>query len=453
MAMENDLRRDEMKKLVLRIAIPSMLAQFVSVLYSVVDRMYIGNIPQIGSMALAGVGVCSPVVTMIGSVAFWVGTGGAPLMSIRMGEGEMEKAKQILSNCFALLCLFSVVVLAVVLPLRRPMLMFFGASEAIYPYAEQYFTVYVLGTAFALLSTGLNQFIICQGYAKKGMMAVLLGAVLNIILDPIFIFGFSMGVRGGALATVLSQLASAVYVLRFLRRKSIPVPLSWGRLASPVVKRVLLLGFTPFCIIALDNVMMIAMNAVLQRYGGPAQGDALVTCATVAQSFLLVVTMPLGGISGGTQTILAYNYGARQMDRVLKAQKLIFLLCVSYTTLLFLIAWLGGTAFVRLFTQDPVLAQQAYTSIKICTLAIIPLGIQYEIVDGFTALGQVRLSFSLSCWRKLVYFAAIFILPAFFGAQAVFFSEPVSDVLGPIVSILFHRLFMKKVLQRRMELA
>ena len=234
------------------------------------------------------------------------------------------------------------------------------------------------------------------------------------------------------MATVLSQLASAVYVLRFLRRKSIPVPLSWGRLASPVVKRVLLLGFTPFCIIALDNVMMIAMNAVLQRYGGPAQGDALVTCATVAQSFLLVVTMPLGGISGGTQTILAYNYGARQMDRVLKAQKLIFLLCVSYTTLLFLIAWLGGTAFVRLFTQDPVLAQQAYTSIKICTLAIIPLGIQYEIVDGFTALGQVRLSFSLSCWRKLVYLRpSLFSLP--FLAPRRSFSQSLCRMsLGPL---------------------
>ena len=206
--MENDLGRDPIRQLVLRIAIPSMLAQFVSVLYSVVDRMYIGNIPEVGNLALAGAGVCGPIVTMIGSVAFLVGVGGSPLVSIRMGAGDNEGAKRILANCFVLLVGLAAALMALAYATRRPVLMLFGASEASLPYAETYYSVYLTGTVFALLSTGMNQFIICQGFAKKGMLSVMLGAVLNIVLDPVFIFVLDMGVAGAAVATVLSQLAS-----------------------------------------------------------------------------------------------------------------------------------------------------------------------------------------------------------------------------------------------------
>ena len=203
MKIENDLGKDNIHSLVWRIAIPSMLAQFVSVLYSIVDRMYIGNIPEIGDMALAGVGICGPVVTMVGSIASLVGVGGAPLVGISMGEGNLRYAKKILSNCFLLIWVFSALIMATILPLRGVILPAFGASETTYPYAEQYFFIYLLGTPFALMATGLNQFVICQGYAKAGMKSVVLGAVTNIILDPIFIFGLKMGVRGGALATVI----------------------------------------------------------------------------------------------------------------------------------------------------------------------------------------------------------------------------------------------------------
>lgn len=449
MTPENDLGKGEIRKLVWRIAIPSMLAQFVNVLYSIVDRMYIGNIKEAGGLALAGVGVCGPVVTMIGSVAFLVGIGGAPLMSIRMGEGKIEEAKKIVANCFLTLCVFAAVLTAVVIPLRQPMLTLFGASGNIYPYADAYFTVYVSGTVFALLSTGMNQFIIAQGFAKRGMFSVLLGAILNIILDPIFIFALNMGVRGGAIATVISQAASAAYVLFFLFGKKVTIKISFGGYSMKIIRRVLLLGLSPFLIIALDNVMIIAMNAVLQKYGGPDSGDQLITCATIAQSFMLVVTMPLGGISGGTQTILSYNYGAGQTLRVKKAQKYIFALCTGYTTLMFAVSFLASPLFVRLFTSDPELAKEAVNTIKICTAAIIPLGIQYPIVDGFTALGQVKYSFPLSCWRKLVYFLCVFILPPFLGAKSVFLAEPISDVLGPIVSITVQAIAMKKVLAKR----
>lgn len=449
MVMENDLGKDNIWKLVWHIAIPSMLGQFVSVLYSIVDRMYIGNIPEIGELALAGVGICGPVVTMVGSVAFLVGIGGSPLMSMSMGEGNMEKAKKILSNCFILICVFAVALMAIVIPLRRPMLMLFGASESTYPYADEYFTIYMCGTLFALIANGMNQFVICQGYAKVGMKSVILGAVLNILLDPVFIFVFDMGVAGGALATILSQLASASYVLRFLFSYVVPVRITFGGYSWKIIRRVLCLGFTPFLIIAVDNVMIIAMNAVLQKYGGPQNGDMLVTCATIVQSFMLVVTMPLGGISGGTQTILGYNYGAKQFQRVKTAQKYIIGLCAGYTAIMFVLARLMGPLFVCLFTQDALIAEKAVWAIGVCTLAIIPLGVQYELIDGFTAIGQVRFSLPLSFWRKLVYFAAIFILPAIWGAESIFYAEPLSDIFGPLASILVYVIAMPKILRAK----
>ena len=451
MSARNDLGRDEIGKLVLRIALPSMLAQFVSVLYSIVDRMYIGHIPGEGDAALAGVGVCGPVVTMAGSVAFLIAVGGAPLMSMRMGEGREDEAARILSTCARMLVVASVLLMALVLPLREPMLHLFGASEATYPCAEAYFTVYICGTLFALLSTGLNQFIIAQGFARTGMLLVMLGAALNIALDPVFIFLLGWGVRGAAAATVLSQLVSAAGALRFLTGRQAALRLARRPFSAQIAKKVLRLGFAPFSIIAVDNAMIIAMNAVLQRYGGAAHGDMLVTCATIAQSFMLVVTMPLGGITSGTETILAFNYGALRVDRVREGQRRIFSLCVLYTAVMFVLARLAGPLFVRLFTQDAQQAALSFWAIRVCTLAVIPLGVQYEVVDGFTALGQVRLAFALSFFRKLVYFIALFALPALLGARAAFYAEPVSDVIGPAVSICVHRIMMNRVLSRRLE--
>ena len=348
MKLENNLGTDAIRPLVLRIAIPSMLAQFVSVLYSIVDRMYIGNIPDVGSVALAGAGVCGPVVTMVGSVAFWVGIGGSPLMSMKMGQGDMKTAKKILANSFLLLAVASVLLVALIYPFREPMLRYFGASDTTYPYASTYFSIYLTGTFFALMATGMNQFIISQGFAKTGMYSVIIGAVLNIVLDPVFIFALHMGVAGAAVATVLSQMASCAFVLSFLFGKKVPVKISFGGYDRKLIQRILLVGFTPFIIIAVDNVMIISMNSVLQTYGGPGEGDMLITCATIVQSFMLVITMPLGGITGGTQTILAFNYGAGQPDRVKKAQRFIFLLSAGYTTILFILAQTAGHIFVRL---------------------------------------------------------------------------------------------------------
>ena len=449
MKRENDLGKDPIRSLVLRVALPSMLAQFVSVFYSIVDRMYIGNIPEIGDTALAGVGICGPIVTLVGAFAFLVGVGGAPLMSIRLGEGNRSAAERILANCFLMLLLLSAVLTAASLLLREKLLMWFGASPVTFPYANAYITIYLMGTVFALLSSGLNQFIVCQGFANAAMRSVLLGAVLNIALDPVFIFLLDMGVRGAALATVLSQMASCAYVLLFLFGRRPPVRITFGGYRLKIVRSVLTVGLTSFLIIAMDNVMIIAMNTLLQRYGGAGEGDMLVTCATIMQSFMLMVTMPLGGITGGTQSILGFNYGARRPDRVLEAQKYIVLLCLLFTTVFFLVAQLIPQVFVLIFTRDPEYVAMASRAIRIFTLGIIPLGIQYTIVDGFTGMGVVRASLPLSFWRKGLYFVSLFVLPALFGAQAVFFTGPIADFGGTAVSVTVYLLTIKRILGRR----
>ena len=449
MKRENDLGKDPIRSLVLRVALPSMLAQFVSVFYSIVDRMYIGNIPEIGDTALAGVGICGPIVTLVGAFAFLVGVGGAPLMSIRLGEGNRSAAERILANCFLMLLLLSAVLTAASLLLREKLLMWFGASPVTFPYANAYITIYLMGTVFALLSSGLNQFIVCQGFANAAMRSVLLGAVLNIALDPVFIFLLDMGVRGAALATVLSQMASCAYVLLFLFGRRPPVRITFGGYRLKIVRSVLTVGLTSFLIIAMDNVMIIAMNTLLQRYGGAGEGDMLVTCATIMQSFMLMVTMPLGGITGGTQSILGFNYGARRPDRVLEAQRYIALLCIAFTAVFFLVAQLIPQAFVLIFTRDPAYVSMASRAIRIFTLGIIPMGLQYTIVDGFTGMGVVRASLPLSFWRKGLYFVSLFVLPALFGAQAVFFTGPIADFGGTAVSVTVYLLTIKRILGRR----
>ncbi len=451
MANANRLGTQSIAKLVFQIAIPSMLAQFVSVFYSIVDRIFVGNTPDFGEQSLAGVGVCGPVVTMVGAFAFWVGIGGTPHMGIRMGEGRQKEAEQILSNCFLLLAIFAVALTALILPFQVSMLKLFGASAQTLDYAKGYFTIYISGTLFAFLSTGMNQFIISQGFSKQGMISVVIGAVLNILLDPLFIFVFQMGVKGAALATVISQAASAVYVYCFLRSRRSAVRLTFGGYCPKIMGQVLKTGITPFLIISIDSLMIIAMNGLLQKYGGPEQGDLLITCNTIVQSFVLVLTMPLGGISGGTQGILSYNYGACNRSRVLQAQRWIAGLCVGYTAILFILARTAGPLFCRLFTDDSDMIRQASRAIRICTLAAIPLGLQYAIVDGFTGMGQVAYSLPLSLWRKTVYFTSLFILPAVLDASAVFYALPISDVLGPAISIPVYFWGMKRVLKHREE--
>lgn len=445
MKLENNLDTDQVGRLVWRLAIPSMLAQFVSVLYSIVDRMYIGNIPQVGEMALAGVGICGPIVTLVSSVAYLVGIGGAPLMSIRLGQKNEESARQILANCFLLLSVLSLALTALSLAFRSNLLWWFGAGEQTYDYAYQYLTIYLSGTVFALMSLGMNQFIICQGFAKVAMATVVAGAVSNILLDPLFIFWFHMGVRGAALATVLSQVISSVLVLAFLFGRRIPIRITFGGYDWHIMRRVLLVGLTPFVIIAMDNVLIISLNTVIQRYGGAGQGDQLLTCATIAQSFMLMVTMPLGGITGGTETIMGYNYGAKRPDRIFRAQKAVAALGLVFTSVMFLIAQVFPELFVRIFTQNEEYVRLSVWAIRVYTLGIIPLAVQYTIVDGFTGMGISGVAISLSMWRKVVFLAGAFLIPLYFEVTRVFYTEVLSDYLGTVVSVVTYLLVFKRM--------
>ncbi|MDO5602809.1 MAG: MATE family efflux transporter [Oscillospiraceae bacterium] len=451
-AHQNDLGRDPVGRLVLRLAIPAMTAQFVNVLYGIVDRIFIGHIPGVGAAALAGAGICAPLTALLGSFASLVGLGGAPLAAMRMGEGRPEGARAILSNCAAALIGLSIVLTMAVLPLAQPLLLLFGASEATLPYARSYLTVYVLGTVFALVSLGLNHFIICQGHAGAGMATVLIGAALNLLLDPLFIFTFGLGVTGAAAATVLSQAASCAFVVAFLRSRRPQVRLVFSGYSLRILKRVAVLGLSPFLIIATDSLLLLVLNAVLQRYGGPSQGDLLVTACTVVQSFLQLVTMPMAGITGGTQPILSFNYGACKTGRIRLAERYILLLCVLFTGMMFIFARLFSGAFISVFTSDAAGAALAREGIHIVTLAIVPLAFQYTFVDGLTALGIARYAVSLSLFRKSVFLASTLIFPFYWGAAAAFYAQPAADALGAVVSSAVFLFSFERLMKKRREM-
>ena len=450
MRRTNDLGRDPVFPLVCRLAIPTMLAQFVNVLYSVVDRMYIGNIPEIGAAALAGVGVCGPIVTLLSSFATLVGLGGSPIMAMRMGEGNREEAGRILSNCFVLLALLAAGLTALFLLTKEQLLMWFGASDATFGYADTYLTIYTAGTFFALMATGMNSFLICQGFSGLGMATVVLGAVMNIILDPVFMFLLHMDVAGAAVATVLSQMTSCAFVLCTLRSRKMPVRLCLGRLKGRIVRRVFSFGLSPFLIIATDSVLLIILNTVLQRYGGPQEGDTLVTCATIVQSYLLIITMPMGGLTGGCQPVVSVNFGAGRVDRIKQALRCIIALCLGFALVMTLLTQLASQYFVRLFTSDGEILRRSVSYIKIFTCMILPLAVQYPLVDETTALGHVRLALFCSMFRKCVFLAGLLLLPALFSAEATFFSEPIADAVAAAVTTclclrFFPRIFAQRV--------
>lgn len=444
-----DLGKDPISSLVLRLAIPAMIAQFVNVLYSIIDRMYIGHIPKIGALALAGVGVCGPIVTLLLSFGTLVGLGGSILLGIRMGERDLPKARQILSNSFLMLCGFSVILTVAFLFMKDHLLIWFGASEITFPYADTYMTIYTAGTFFALMAAGLNYFINCQGFPVAGMTTVLIGAISNIILDPVFIFLFHMDVAGAAIATVISQMASCTFALLFLFSKKVHVRISFGNYSRRLMLNIIYLGMSPFLILATDSILLIVMNTVLQKYGGPKQGDMLITCATIVQSYMLLITSPMIGISGGTQAIISYNYGARQTQRVKKTVRTNLVLMLMFTTFMFILSRFIPGSFVRLFTSSKEYMDFSVWGIKIFTMMIIPLSFQYVFVDALTALERTKTALSLSVLRKLLYVAGTITLPLFFQASAAFYAEPLSDFVSAVVSTAAFLLIIDRHLKKR----
>lgn len=449
MKQKNNLGTDSTIKLVLKLAIPSMLAQLVNVLYGIIDRMYIGNIPEIGDVALAGVGICNPIVTLISSFAFLIGLGGAPLVAMRLGEKNIKGAKQILSNCFIMLIFLSIVLTTIFLLVKKPLLLTFGASTTTFVYANDYLSIYIIGTIFAILSMGLNQFIVCQGFSTIGMTTILIGAILNIILDPIFIFSLNLGVKGAAYATITSQAASAIFVIIFLSSKVVDVGLSIKDFSTKIIKRVITFGMSPFIIIATDSILILIMNLVLQKYGGIKEGDLLITCATIVQSYMQIIIMPLGGLTGGTQPILSYNFGAKNINKIKETYKCVTIFGLLYTSIMFILTILFSKYFVTIFTNNIQLINLSIWAIRVYTLCIIPLSLQYVIVDGFTALGIANIAIKLSLTRKSMFLIFTIVIPMYFGGTYTFFTEPLSDLISSIISIIIYTLTIKNVLLKR----
>lgn len=444
MKKANDFGRDSIPLLVLKISVPFMIAQFVNVFYSIVDRIYVGNIPGTGADALAGVGICAPIVTLLSSFGTLFGIGGSVLFSVRLGAGDEKGARRILANSFSMLMIASLALTGIFLLTKDWLLNWFGASQVTFPYADSYLTIYTAGTFFALISMGMNYFITAQGFPAQGMTTTLIGAVINIVLDPVFIFLFDMWVAGAAAATVIAQMSSCAFVLLTLRRKKMRVPLGVVKPELSMCRRIVKIGFSPFLILATDSIIIIALNVVLQHYGGKEYGDTLITAATIVQSYMLLITSPMLGITGGSQPLISYNYGAGRPDRIRKSFFWVLALCVCFTSVMFLISRFLPQYFVLIFTDHAEYAELAVWGIRAFTLLIVPLSFQYVIVDGLTALGMTKTSLSLSLIRKSLYFGATCILPLFFTAQSAFYAEPVADGTAVCIScMVFWHIYRK----------
>ena len=444
-------------KLLFKLAVPAVTAQLVNLLYNLVDRIYIGHIAEIGTEALTGVGVCLPIIMLISAFAYLVGSGGAPRASIFMGSGDNDTAEKILGNCFTLLLGVSVVLTVVFYVWNEPLLMAFGASEKTVGYGVEYMAIYALGTIFVLMALGLNVFITAQGFTVVSMLSVVIGAVLNIALDPLFIFAFGMNVEGAALATIISQAVSCAFVVAFLSGRHSLLRLRWKNFL-PRVKiflPCLLLGLSPFIMQATESVITVCFNSSLQA----AKGDIAVGAMTILSSIMMFCMMPLQGITQGAQPIVSYNFGAKNTERVKQTFKYTFIACCAYTVLLWAVVQIFPKTVAMAFSSDAELIAYTARALRIYMAVSCVFGAQIACQQTFVAIGKVGISFFLAVLRKiLLLLPLIYIMPAVFAgdpATAIYAAEPVADFLAVATTVtcftvLFGRT-MKKLDKERAE--
>ena len=444
---QKDMGTGSVKRHMVSLAVPALVGQVINLLYNIVDRIYIGHIPEVGGTALTGVGLFTPILMLITAFAMLAGAGGAPRAAIAMGKGDKETAEKIVGNCFAVLMILAVILTAGFWLAAPTLLRFFGGSDATLPYALTYSRIYIAGTVFVLIVMGMNVFITTQGFAKFSMLTTVIGAVINIVLDPIFIFVLDMGVAGAALATVISQAVSALWILRFLTGKKTILKLKKENLPlhRPVILPCLGLGISSFVMLSTESILSISFTSSLQRFGG----DLAVGAMTVLTSINQLVTMPLMGICQGGQPLISYNYGAKKPDRVREAFYCQFGVCVGYTVVFWLALMVFPNVFAGIFTSDQALVSYTAWAIRIFLCGIFSVGFQISCQQAFMALGQAKVSLLLACLRKLVLLIPlIFILPLFLEDKvfAVFVAEPVSDILAAAVTtVTFFRFFRKQM--------
>lgn len=444
---EQRMATEGIGRLMISMAVPSVIAQVINILYSIVDRIYIGHIKGVGMEALTGVGVTFPIITLISAFSAFVGSGGAPLAAIWLGKGDRKRAEKILGNGVTLLLFFTVILMAFFYAFERPLLYMFGASDATIEYAVSYISIYLAGTVFVELALGLNAFIISQGQSRTAMTAVLIGAATNIILDPVFIFVFGMGVKGAAWATVISQILSAVWTVGFLisSRSSLTIKLRAMIPDFRIIGSVLALGISPFIMRATESLISIVLNSGLQKYGG----DVYVGSLTIMQSVMQMYSAPLGGFTQGVQPVISYNFGAGNFDRVKKLYRSMIASSFIFAALATLLIIIFPGFFAGLFTSDRQLIALVEKMMPVFMCGMLVFGLQQGIQPTFLALGQAKISLFIAIFRKIVLLIPLaLLLPLKFGVMGIYYAEPISDVLSALMATTLFLLNIRKIVSK-----
>lgn len=436
-AHQTDFSKGNVYKNILELAVPMTMAQLINLLYNIVDRVYIGRIPEHGTLALTGLGLCFPIITMVSAFANLFGMGGAPLCSIERGRGDIKEAEKIMGTSFSMMILCGVVLTILGLVFNKPILYAFGASDATYPFARDYIMIYLCGSVFVMIGLGMNSFINSQGFGQTGMLTVLLGAITNIILDPIFIFVFGMGVKGAALATIISQCLSAIWVLKFLTGKRAVLRLhldtmkvKWHRL-----KDIVGLGLSGFIMSVTNSAVQVVCNASLQSYGG----DLYVGVMTILNSIREILSMPVQGITNGATPVLGFNYGAGAFGQVKKAIRFMSVVCVVITTASWLILILFPEFFIRIFNNEPEMIQASVEAIQLYFFGFFMMALQFAGQTVFVSLGKAKQAVFFSLLRKAVIVIPLtLMLPRIgnLGVKGVFIAEPISNFIGGLACFI-----------------
>lgn len=444
---EERMGTEKISGLMAKMAIPSVIAQIINILYNIVDRIYIGHIPNASADALTGVGVAFPIVTFISAFSAFAGAGGAPLSAIWQGKGDRDRAEKILGNSVTLLVFFTAVLMLVFYIFMKPLLYLFGASDATIGYGATYISIYLIGTLFVELALGLNPYIISQGAAKTGMISVVIGAVFNIVLDPIFIFVFDMGVAGAALATILSQFVSMVWVVGFLVSKKAVLRIRLKNLKPDfgIIKRISALGVSPFIMRSTESLVSIALNSSMQTYGG----DLYVGSITIMQSVMQFFSAPLSGFTQGVQPIISYNFGAGKFDRVKTAYRSMIAISAVFSFAGAALMMLFPEFFVGMFTNSAELIALCGKKMPLFISGMLLFGVQMGIQPTFMALGQAKISLFIAALRKIILLVPLaLILPVFWGTEGVYLAEPISDFTSAAVAMLLFFVNIKKILTK-----
>lgn len=434
-------------KLIFQLALPGILAQLINVLYNMVDRMYIGHIPEAGATALTGLGVCLPIIVLISAFSAFAGMGGAPLAAIQLGRGDKGRAEKILGNATTMLITCSIVLTIFFSIFKEPILYAFGASEETIGYALDYINIYLVGTIFVQLALGLNTYISCQGNAKIAMFSVLIGAVLNIVLDPIFIFSMNMGVKGAALATIISQAVSAIWVVSFLISKKSVIRIKKENLKPDwkIVGSVCALGISPFVMQSTEALVTIVLNSGLQKYGG----DLYVGSLTILQSVMQLTIVPVNGMTQGVQPVISYNYGAGNFERVKKTFKIVLIADLTVTVVACLLTQFIPGVFASIFTDEAPLIALVEEVMPIFFAGIWIFGVQMACQSTFMGMGQAKVSLFLALLRKIILLIPLaMILPKFFDVQGIYYAEPVADIVAALTTGVVFLVMSKKLLSK-----